>query len=189
MEPTLGGRRAKHWLVCRHLGPRKKVDGGGIATPTPSNTTNPSKTGELGQELIKEFEGTRLESYYCSSHILTIGTGHTGPDVYEGQKITQAVANQLLRDDLERFEKCIVSMIDVPLTQNQFDSLISWSFNVGAGAVQESTLRRRLNRGEDVNTVISEELPRWCNGPNGPLEGLVKRRAAEVKLAVEGVFP
>ena len=100
--------------------------------------------------------------------MLTIGTGHTGPDVYEGQKITQAVANQLLRDDLERFEKCIVSMIDVPLTQNQFDSLISWSFNVGAGAVQESTLRRRLNQGEDVNTVISEELPRWCNGPNGP---------------------
>jgi len=158
----------------------KKVTGGGTSAA-------PSKTSETGQELIKEFEGTRLESYYCSSHILTIGTGHTGPDVYEGQKITQAVANQLLRDDLDRFEKCIISMIDVALTQNQFDSLVSWAFNVGTGAVQESTLRRRLNRGEDVNTVISEELPRWCKGAgNEPVLGLVRRREAEVSLAITG---
>ena len=159
---------------------RKKVEGG---------TSNPSKTGEKGQELIKFFEGCRLESYLCPSHIWTIGYGSTGPEIVEGLHITQAVANQMLRDDLDRFEKCIISMIDAALTQNQFDSLISWSFNVGTGAVQESTLRRRLNRGEDVNTVISEELRRWVNGPNGPLEGLVRRREAEIKLAVEGVFP
>ena len=166
----------------------KKVDGGS-STPTPSQESNPAKTGPLGQELIKEFEGCRLESYLCPASIWTIGYGHTGPDVVEGLHITQAVANQMLRDDLDRFEKAVITNIDVALTQNQFDSLVSWAFNVGTGAVQESTLRRRLNRGEDVNTVISEELPRWCNGPNGPLEGLVKRRAAEVKLAVEGQFP
>ena len=103
--------------------------------------------------------------------------------------ITQAEADQLLAKDLERFEKCINDLINPPLTQTQFDALISFSFNCGAGALQESTLRRRLNAGEDVNTVISQELPRWCNGLNGPLEGLVKRRAAEVKLAVEGCFP
>jgi GH24 family phage-related lysozyme (muramidase) len=92
-----------------------------------------------------------------------------------------------LRDDLERFEKCIISMIDVPLTQNQFDSLVSWAFNVGTGAVQESTLRLRLNRGEDVNTVISSELPRWCKGAGSePVPGLVRRREAEVSLATTG---
>jgi GH24 family phage-related lysozyme (muramidase) len=103
--------------------------------------------------------------------------------------ITQAEADQLLAQDLERFEKTIIELINPALTQTQFDALVSWSFNVGSGAVQESTLRRRLNAGEDVNTVISEELPRWCNGPNGPLEGLVRRRTAEVKLAVQGQFP
>ena len=153
---------------------------------TPS--TN-GKTGTLGRELIRFYEGTRLETYICPAGIPTCCTGHTGPEVKMGQTYTPTQCDALLAKDLERFEKCINDLIDPPLTQTQFDSLISWSFNVGAGAVQESTLRRRLNAGEDVNTVISSELPRWCNGPNGPLEGLVKRRAAEVKLAVEGVFP
>ena len=95
----------------------------------------------------------------------------------------------MLRDDLDRFERAVIKNIDVALDQCEFDALVSFSFNTGAGALQESTLRKRLNRGEDKPTVFSEELPRWVNGPNGPLEGLVKRRAAEVKLAVEGVFP
>ena len=118
--------------------------------------------------------------------MLTIGAGHCGPDVYEGQQITQAVANQLLRDDLDRFEKGICDQIDVPLKQEQFDALVSWSFNCGLGATGDSTLRRRLNAGEDVNTVISEELPRWTSGG---MAGLVRRRDAEVKLATTGQFP
>ena len=104
----------------------------------------------------------------------------------EGLHITQAVANQMLRDDLKRFEKCISDLIDVPINQDQFDALVSWAFNCGAGAVSESTLRRRLNAGEDVNTVISEELPRWTSGG---MAGLVRRRDAEVKLATTGQFP
>lgn len=128
----------------------------------------------------------RLTAYVCPAGVLTIGFGHTGPDVYEGQQITQAVANQLLRDDLDRFEKGISNQIDVPLTQHEFDALVSWAFNCGLGATGESTLRRRLNAGENVNTVISQELPRWTSGG---MAGLVRRRAAEVKLAVEGVFP
>ena len=112
--------------------------------------------------------------------------GHCGPDVYEGQQITQAVANQLLRDDLDRFEKAVVDLIDVPLDQCEFDALCSFSFNVGTGALADSTLRRRLNAGEDKATVFAEELPRWTN--NG-LAGLVRRRDAEVKLATTGQFP
>ena len=166
-------------MVRGYLGSCKKVDGGGTSAA-------PTKVSELGQELIRHFEGVRLTAYVCPAGVLTIGFGHTGPDVYEGQQITQAVANQLLRDDLDRFEKGISNQINVLLTQHAYDALVSWAFNVGLGATGDSTLRRRLNAGEDVNTVISQELPRWTSGG---MAGLVRRRAAEVKLAVEGVFP
>ena len=156
---------------------RKKVEGGNAAPTTTSN---------LGINLIKEFEGCRLTAYYCPANVLTIGVGHTGPDVYEGQQITQAVANQLLRDDLSRFEQGICEQIDVPLRQEQFDALVSWAFNCGLGATGDSTLRRRLNAGEEVNTVIAEELPRWTSGG---MPGLIRRRNAEVKLATTGQFP
>lgn len=136
-----------------------------------------------GIELIKRWEGCRLQSYRCASNILTIGVGHTGPDVHEGQCITQAQADQLLAQDLVRFEKAIDEQINVALSQAQFDALVSWCFNVGAGATAESTLRRRLNAGEDPATVLREELPRWNKGPNGPIEGLTNRRADEVRHA------
>ena len=147
---------------------------------------NPTKTGTKGQALIKEFEGCRLEAYFCPAGVLTIGVGHTGPDVHEGQQITQAVANQLLRDDLERFEKGITDQIDVPLDQCEFDALVSWAFNCGLGATADSTLRRRLNASEDKSAVFAEELPRWTSGG---MAGLVRRRDAEVKLANNKQFP
>ena len=168
-------------MVHGHLA--KKVDGGS------DSPTAPSVVSAKGKQLIQTFEGLRLESYYCSSGILTIGVGHTGPDVYEGMTITRAVAYQLLADDLSRFEDGICRQIEPLLTQNQFDALVSWSFNVGLGASGDSTLRRRLNAGENVNLVISEELPRWDKGPDGPVLGLTRRREAEVKLATTGVFP
>ena len=138
---------------------------------------------------MRFYEGCELQAYVCASGIKTVGYGHTGPDVHMGMTITQEQADQLLRDDLQRFEKAVADQIDVSLTQHQLDALVSWSFNVGTGAMSESTLRRRLNQGEDVNLVLSQELPKWCKGANGPLPGLVKRRDAEVKLALEGVFP
>ena len=136
--------------------------------------------------MIKHFEGCRLESYLCPASIWTIGYGHTGPDVVEGLHITQAVANQMLRDDLDRFEKAVITNIDVALDQCEFDALVSFSYNCGAGALQESTLRKRLNRGEDKATVFAEELPRWTSGG---MAGLVRRRNAEVKLATTGAYP
>ena len=139
--------------------------------------------------MIKEFEGCRLQSYpdpASGGDPWTVGIGHTGPEVVPGYEITQAVANQLLRDDLDRFEKGISDQINVPLNQEQFDALVSWAFNCGLGATSDSTLRRRLNAGEDVNKVISEELPRWTSGG---MPGLIRRRNAEVKLATTGQFP
>ena len=139
--------------------------------------------------MIKEFEGCRLTSYpdpASGGDPWTVGIGHTGPEVVPGYEITQAVANQLLRDDLDRFEKGISDQINVPLNQEQFDALVSWAFNCGLGATGDSSLRRRLNAGEEVNTVIAEELPRWTSGG---MPGLIRRRNAEVKLATTGQFP
>lgn len=73
----------------------------------------------------------------------------------------------------------------VTLNANQYGAIVSWSFNVGCGAAEGSQLIKRLNNGENVNTVYKEELPKWVNGNNGPLPGLVRRRNAEIALAAE----
>ena len=166
----------------------KKVDGGSDASAAP--LTNTGCTSELGQELIRFFEGCELTAYKLpGEEHHTIGYGHYGPDVYEGQQITQAVANQLLRDDLERFEQAVQKLITVPLTQSEFDATVSFTFNTGEGALAESSFRRRINTGEDKTFCFQQEFPKWVNGSSGPLPGLVKRRDAEVKLAVQGKFP
>ena len=136
--------------------------------------------------MIREFEGCRLQTYLCPAGIPTACVGHTGPDVQMGQTYTQAECDALLAADLERFEKGISEQIDVPLKQEQYDALVSWAFNCGLGATGDSTLRRRLNAGEDVNKAISEELPRWTSGG---MPGLIRRRNAEVRLATTGLFP
>ena len=149
----------------------------------------PTATSQDGINLIKSFEGLRLDSYYCASGVLTIGWGHTGPDVYEGMCITEDVATDLLKSDLHRFEQAVSELVQVSFTQAEFDATVSFSFNVGIGALQNSTFLRRINSGENKSQVFTEEFPRWNKGANGPLPGLTRRREAEVKLAVEGLFP
>jgi lysozyme len=131
--------------------------------------------------LIKSFEGLRLESYYCSADVLTIGYGHTGT-VYEGQTITEHDAEELLRKDLMWFEQEVCRLINGPLTQNEFDAIVSFTFNVGSGALSDSTFRRRMNTGEPKALCFQEEFIRWTNGG---LAGLVRRRDAEVELATK----
>jgi len=140
-------------------------------------------------ELIKKFEGSRLEAYLCPANVWTIGYGHTGPNVKPGLKITQADAEALLLSDVERFARAVDTWIKVKLSNNQRCALISFTFNVGIGALQESTLRKRLNNGEDAVKVAMEELPRWNKGDSKILEGLVRRRKAEVDLFCRGVKP
>lgn len=157
-----------------------------VSDESPASGASVPHTGHMSPEgvaLVKRWEGCELHSYRCSSNIVTCGYGHTGPDVYEGMTITQAQADQWLAKDLARFEEAIDRQINVALSQPQFDALVSWCFNVGEGATAESTLRRRLNNGEDPCTVISQELPRWNKGPNGPIQGLTNRRADEVRHA------
>ena len=133
--------------------------------------------------MIKNFEGLSLECYFCPSDVLTIGYGHTGVDVYIGQVITEPEAEALLRADLNKFEDDVNRLITVSLSQHEFDACVSFAFNVGSGALEDSTFRRRINSGEDKSTCFKEEFPKWVNGPNGPLAGLIRRREAEVELA------
>ena len=144
------------------------------------------KISPAGIDLVKSFEGLRLEPYYCSAGVLTVGYGSTGAHVTPGKTITEAEAEALLAADLARFEAGVCELITKPLTQGQFDALVSFSFNLGCGALEESTLRRRLNAGEDPETVFPQELPKWVKAGGQALPGLVRRRDAEVKLATSG---
>lgn len=149
------------------------------------------KISEAGVKLIKHFEGLRLESYLCPANVWTIGYGHTGDDVVEGMKITEDRADKMLRRDLRKFEQGVDLLITVPLNQPQFDALVSFAFNCGLGALEESTLRKRLNKGEDPGNVAQEELPKWVKGDGVVLPGLVERRKKELELftSESGVIP
>ena len=114
---------------------------------------------------------------------MTIGYGHTGPDVTRGMQITQAEADRLLKQDLHYFEDKVSCLIAVPLTQHEFDATVSFTYNVGAGSLEHSTFRRRINEGENKQLCFQEEFPKWVNGNDGPLPGLVRRREAEIHLA------
>lgn len=137
-------------------------------------------------KIIRKWESCRLEGYLCAANIPTIGYGHTGGGVLVGMKITQADADALLASDVERFAKAVDHQITVPLTNNQRCALISFTFNVGTGALLDSTLRKRLNNGENPQKVAMEELPRWNKGGGHILEGLVRRRRDELDLFLAG---
>ncbi len=98
-------------------------------------------------------------------------------------KITQTEAERLLKEDLHHFEDEVSWLIAVPLTQHEFDATVSFTYNVGAGSLEHSTFRRRINAGENKQLCFQEEFMRWVNGPNGPLPGLIRRREAEIELA------
>ena len=134
------------------------------------------------KEVIKEAEGLRLEAYLCPAGVWTIGYGHTGPDVWPGLVITEKWAEQLLEEDLKRFEAYVSGYVRVDLTQDQFDALVSFTYNVGAEAFKNSTLLRKLNAGDYEGA--SKEFTRWNKSKGKVLPGLVKRREKERKLFV-----
>lgn len=137
------------------------------------------KTSEKGIELIKSFEGLRQFSYKCPAGVWTIGYGHTG-GVKKGDTCTEEEAIELLKKDLEIFEHSIKDLVKVELNQNQFDALVSFVFNVGVGAFQDSTMRKFLNSKQF--SAAAEQFDKWVHSKGVKLEGLVKRRAAEKNL-------
>jgi GH24 family phage-related lysozyme (muramidase) len=140
-----------------------------------------------GWTLLKNWEGCRLRAYpdpASGGAPWTIGYGHTGAEVVPGLTITQEQAETWLKQDVDEAAGAVDRLLSgITLTARQRESLISFCFNVGAGALEGSTLRRRCLEGESPAVVIAQELPRWCKGPNGPVEGLKRRRAAEVQHA------
>ncbi|MBD1601973.1 lysozyme [Pseudomonas typographi] len=137
-------------------------------------------TSDKGVALIQAFEGLRLSAYRDSVGVVTIGWGHTGPDIRMGMKIDRAEAERLLCDDLHDFERDVSRLVQVPLSQNQFDALVCFSFNVGSGNLAGSTLLKKLNA-EDYAGAAAQFL-RWDKAGGVTLPGLTRRRAAEREL-------
>ena len=137
------------------------------------------KISEEGKALIKKFEGCKLEAYKCPAGVWSIGFGFT-KDVKEGDVWSQTHAEEMLEIELEEYEGYINDLVDVPLEQHQFDALVAWVYNLGAGNLISSTLLMKLNAGsyEDV----PHEIQRWNKAGGEVLEGLVRRRKAEALL-------
>ena len=133
------------------------------------------KISETGLNLIKQFEGCHVTAYKDSVGVLTIGYGHT-KGVKAGQKITLAQADEYLRQDVASAEKA-VSKYKYSYNQNQFDALVSFTFNCGAG-----NLKKITNSGTRTLAQISARLPNYNKAGGKVLTGLVRRRAAEKKL-------
>ncbi len=145
---------------------------------------NHSRIGEPGLNLIKGYEELRLKAYYATADekakgINTIGWGHTS-GVKEGDECTVAQAEAFLRGDLEDAEGGVYSLVRVPLTQNQYDALVSLVFNIGRGNFASSTLLKKLNMNDYVGASL--EFPRWNKQAGQVLKGLTKRRAEEQSL-------
>jgi len=140
------------------------------------------KTSDKGVALIKAHEGKRLSAYTCPGGVLTIGYGHTSaagkPDVVRGMRITEREAEDILRRDLAKFEARVNKLVKVPLTQGQFDALVSFDFNTGA--LHSSSLLKKLNAGE--HSRVPAQLMRWTKGGGRELPGLVRRRRDEAEL-------
>lgn len=142
--------------------------------------TEIAKIGKAGLDLIKDFEGLKLRAYLCPAKVWTIGYGSTGPHVTAGKVITEAEAEELLKDDLDRFEKAVTRLVTVPLRQNQYDALVSFAFNVGIGALERSTLLKRVNA--RLFDLAFGEFAKWNRAGGKVLAGLTRRRAAEAAL-------
>ena len=140
---------------------------------------------ERGIEMVKIFEGISTKPYLCPANVWTVGYGATrsstgGPIDLDMEPISETEAEALLLRDLESSEGWVSRLIKTALTENQFSALTSFTFNVGAGALQRSTLRMKLNRGEGRGAA--DEFPKWKFANKRILAGLVRRRAAERAL-------
>ena len=145
-----------------------------------------TKIGTKGLELIKSFEGLRLKPYLCPAKIPTIGYGNT---FYEDGKkvtmkdpeITEQRATELLQDSLKGFEKYVDSYCRDDISQNQFDALVSFCYNLGPANLKSSTLLKKANVNPNDPTIAQEFL-KWNKAGGRALKGLTKRRQAESDL-------
>lgn len=128
-------------------------------------------------QLTERFEDLRLVAYQDVRGIWTIGYGHTGPDVHQGLVWQKEKADIVLLEDTQRAVDCVNRCVTVPLTQNEFDALVDFTFNVGCKAFEESTLLAMLNNGNKAGAA--EQFEHWKFAGGKVVEGLLNRRLAE----------
>ncbi|KQE76206.1 lysozyme [Acinetobacter pittii] len=141
-------------------------------------------TSDVGVDLISGFEDTRFKAYDDGVGVWTIGTGTTvypnGVKVKQGDTCTPEQAKAYFKHDLAKFEKAVNEAVTVTLTQNQFDALVSLTYNIGSGAFKSSNLLKLLNKGDYQGAA--DQLLRWNKAKGKVLNGLVRRREAERAL-------
>lgn len=151
-----------------------------------SANASPRVTGTAGLALIRAFEGFSPTSYVCPAGYPTVGYGHV---VQEGERfdapLSQEEGEALLRADLPRYEASVCRLIEGPLEERCFDALVSFTFNLGEGALAASTLRRLANTGRLADA--GPQFDRWVFAGARKLPGLVRRRAAERALWESGL--
>lgn len=137
-------------------------------------------TNQKGIELIKTLEGFRAEPYFCSGGYLTIGYGHKLLPSDRFNCITKEKAQKILEKDLLRTERAVLKQINAELSDDQFSALVSFTFNVGAAALQRSSLRQKINYG--LYKEASKEFLKWIYAGGKKITGLVRRRKLESQL-------
>ncbi|MFJ2668739.1 lysozyme [Nocardia fluminea] len=130
--------------------------------------------------LIKGHEGVELEAYQDTGGVWTIGYGHTD-GVKPGDQITQEQAGKYLKQDLADSEEAVRNLVKVPLTQNQFDAFVSFTYNVGSGGLENSDVLERVNAGDNAGARDAFSKFVYDSQGNKP-DGLVRRRQGEANL-------
>jgi lysozyme len=138
------------------------------------------KISQNGMNFIANWEGKRYKAYLCPAQYWTIGIGHViqkGEEALRTKTLTEQEVSEIFRKDISRYEAEVIKAVKVPLTQNQFDALVSFTFNVGISAFQKSTLLRLLNMKDYIQAA--DQFLRWDKANGKPLLGLTRRRKAE----------
>ena len=172
---------------------QKQVDAADLLIATASDTVadmlgisaeSVKKVSTAGIALICSFEGLKLKAYDDGVGIWTIGFGTTiypnGIKVKKGDTCTEAQAKAYMAHDLKKFESAVNNAVTVPINQNQFDALVSLAYNIGTGALKESTLLKKLNEADYKGAAAQFNV--WNKGGGKVIQGLVNRRAVERKL-------
>jgi|TARA_R110001592_G_scaffold7653_1_gene42419 lysozyme len=134
---------------------------------------------EEGKSLIKKFEGCELTAYKCAAGVPTIGYGHI-KGVSMGDTITQEQADEMFNHEMHEYETYVNTAVTVPLSQNQYDAIVSWVFNLGNGNLLASTMLKVINSGDHAG--VPAQIKRWNKAGGKVLDGLVRRREAEALL-------
>lgn len=151
---------------------------------------NAMKTSPQMIRLIMQWEGFRAKAYRCPAGVLTVGYGHTGPDVTATTRLTMDEAETMLLSDLGKIEASVTAMARSAgrdLSQHQFDALVSLAFNIGPARLRRSMLWRKIRNNAPVEEV-AREFRRWVHGNGKVLPGLVSRREREAMIYSGGGY-